>query len=671
MNHATYRSALNGLGILKDQRPQVYNNFMANSFSLDFGPVNLQKGLEVVRKYGFTDILVTEDYRLIFTGPAEAIYRFSPRAAIEQKLNPFMQLATEQQVLAFWKMVSDSIYPDPNIKFNSLQDVMNGPYAPNVIPHPGVPDTNFYSVANNRFYGVSKDAINIPLCRVNGGEQYSKADGPIIIRSPAGEMVSVMHSVRYRDLYPIEKCGGLAWSSFAVNQGIHDWPSDITFYLDANILKNNLPYGMTFKSWRRQKGVQIAAWDNWTLRPGAYFEFEKLYENGIRKGGNGDGFLAAEYLAVGLDTTKFENRYFYGLSSSKGVVHPIHNWSDMDNALRNLNAAKTTKQFIPSRFKGAKYETMGVKSYVELKVIDLIPLSDIPLAVIQVHPFLTGVDLPEQTMSQAVNAKNRLEKAGFKGKILFVDYPSMKDKKDIIDNLVNDYAQTDKKISYVAPQPSSGIIKEDKVKTGSVIKTPLRPVTLPNGLIMANIEVTEQLYQSIITKNQANFRNPNNPMTEVSWFDAVEFCILFTREINKKWGTNFKEAYTFKGEEIIWDKTADGWRLPTDEEWVYAAKGGMTGFVPFGEDVDDYAWHAGNSVGMAHPVAQKKPNAYGLYDMLGNVYEWCWAADGPNRVFRGSSWDLGASDARAGDRYSYTPDYRGDGLGFRVCRTTT
>jgi hypothetical protein len=340
----------------------------------------------------------------------------------------------------------------------------------------------------------------------------------------------------------------------------------------------------------------------------------------------------------------------------------------MDNALRNLSAAKTTKQFIPSRFKNAKYETMGVRSYVELKVIDLIPLSDIPLAVIQVHPFLTSVDLPEQTMSQAVNAKNRLEKAGFKGKILFVDYPSMKDKKDIIDNLVDDYAQTDKKISYVAPQPSSGIIKENKVKTVSVIKTPLRPVTLPNGLIMANIEVTEQLYQSIITKNQANFRNPNNPMTEVSWFDAVEFCVLFTREINKKWGTNFKEAYKFEGEKIIWDKTADGWRLPTDEEWVYAAKGGMTGFVPFGEDVDDYAWHAGNSVGMAHPVAQKKPNAYGLYDMLGNVYEWCWTADGSYRVIRGGSWSNGASRVRAGGRNSSTPDYRSGGLGFRVCR---
>ena len=155
-------------------------------------------------------------------------------------------------------------------------------------------------------------------------------------------------------------------------------------------------------------------------------------------------------------------------------------------------------------------------------------------------------------------------------------------------------------------------------------------------------------------------------MENVSWNDAQDF-------INK---LNKKEA-------------GNKYRLPTEAEWEYAARAGSTGDYCFGDDSDqlgDYAWYGSNSGGSTHPVGTKKPNALGLYDMHGNVYEWCfdwyrdnyyrysprWDPQGPSagsyRVLRGGGWDNYPNNLRSASRSSGNPTIRLGSYGFRVAR---
>ncbi|MFI6321795.1 formylglycine-generating enzyme family protein [Nonomuraea sp. NPDC050556] len=152
------------------------------------------------------------------------------------------------------------------------------------------------------------------------------------------------------------------------------------------------------------------------------------------------------------------------------------------------------------------------------------------------------------------------------------------------------------------------------------------------------------------------------PVTEVSWLDAVEYCNRLSRD------EGLRECYG-DGE---WDRAADGYRLPTEAEWEHACRAGSTG-VRYGE-LDEIAWHRGNSGGVVHPAGSKMPNDWGLYDMIGNVWEWCWDqydpdVYGPYRVFRGG----GAHDLpralRASCRRKSHPTLRIDDLGFRVARS--
>lgn len=145
-----------------------------------------------------------------------------------------------------------------------------------------------------------------------------------------------------------------------------------------------------------------------------------------------------------------------------------------------------------------------------------------------------------------------------------------------------------------------------------------------------------------------------SPLTSISWFDAVNFSNWLSRV------DGLREAYSVEGGEVSWDRSADGWRLPTEAEWEYAARGGAKGggFLYAGSDkLGEVAWYDENSGFATHPMATKKPNELGLYDMTGNVYEWCWdwyapyaaaEADAPAgppaglfRCCRGGSWYTG------------------------------
>ena len=169
-------------------------------------------------------------------------------------------------------------------------------------------------------------------------------------------------------------------------------------------------------------------------------------------------------------------------------------------------------------------------------------------------------------------------------------------------------------------------------------------------------------------------------MENVSWLDAVKFCNKLSEREKR---TPF---YRIDGTEVT-IVGGNGYRLPTEAEWEYACRAKSTTLYPFGDDagkLGEYAWYASNSESKTHPVGQKLPNAWGLYDMLGNVWEWCadWydekyyasspPADPPgapgasHRVIRGGSWYGDPGYCRPAYRGRYTPGYRYDDLGFRV-----
>ncbi|MDP2898187.1 MAG: formylglycine-generating enzyme family protein, partial [bacterium] len=218
-------------------------------------------------------------------------------------------------------------------------------------------------------------------------------------------------------------------------------------------------------------------------------------------------------------------------------------------------------------------------------------------------------------------------------------------------------------------QPGSFMMGSDK---GEDDEKPVHKVTLTKGFDMGVYEVTQEEWEKVMGSNPSDFKGPKNPVDTVSWEDAQEFI----RKLSEK------EKVTY--------------RLPTEAEWEYACRAGTTTRFYWGDDADDreigdYAWYYGNLVRTkigTKPAGQKKPNAWGLYDMSGNVYEWCqdWYADkyplerqidptgpksGSDRVARGGCWDGSASYCRSADRGRLSPSDRGSRVGFRLVRTMT
>lgn len=185
-------------------------------------------------------------------------------------------------------------------------------------------------------------------------------------------------------------------------------------------------------------------------------------------------------------------------------------------------------------------------------------------------------------------------------------------------------------------------------------------VTL-SSYYMGQTEVTQDLWTAVMGSNPSNFKGTNLPVEQVTWID----CQTFITKLNSVTGKRF--------------------RLPTEAEWEYAARGGnkSRGYKYSGSnDVGSVAWYVVNSREKTHPVATKSPNELGIYDMSGNVYEWCqdWygsysssaqtnpegAASGSYRVFRGGSWGRYAEFCRSSHRNSHAPSYRSIFLGLRL-----
>jgi formylglycine-generating enzyme required for sulfatase activity len=172
-----------------------------------------------------------------------------------------------------------------------------------------------------------------------------------------------------------------------------------------------------------------------------------------------------------------------------------------------------------------------------------------------------------------------------------------------------------------------------------------------DGFLMDQNEITQEVYQKVMGANPSRRKNPKNPVEQVTWSAAVKFCNA--RSIQEGLVPCY-DMNTWKC-----DFAASGYRLPTEAEWEYACRAGGPGRYFFGEGADElksFAWFEANSEAKPHPVGQRRPNGWGLYDMAGNVWEWCndyygvkyykespaenprGPAEGEKRVLRGGAW---------------------------------
>jgi formylglycine-generating enzyme required for sulfatase activity len=226
---------------------------------------------------------------------------------------------------------------------------------------------------------------------------------------------------------------------------------------------------------------------------------------------------------------------------------------------------------------------------------------------------------------------------------------------------------------------------------------PIHQVTLSKAFYMSDHEVTQKEWVEMMGNNPSLFKGDDLPVERVSWYDAIEYCNkrsvkegltpAYTIDKTRKDGDNKSTSDDVKWV-VTWNKSANGYRLPTEAEWEFAARGGVQSKgweFAGGADVGAVAWYTDNSGGKTHPVKTKKANEAGLYDMSGNVWEWCWdwregyasdsqtdptgASSGPVRVYRGGSWVNDAANARSAYRNYYTPSHRNYALGFRLVRS--
>jgi formylglycine-generating enzyme required for sulfatase activity len=196
-------------------------------------------------------------------------------------------------------------------------------------------------------------------------------------------------------------------------------------------------------------------------------------------------------------------------------------------------------------------------------------------------------------------------------------------------------------------------------------EAPQTQVTLTQPFWLGRTAVTQRQYEAVTGNNPSHFKGPELPVEQVGWDDAMAFCAQLTEREGAAGRLPAGYIYT----------------LPTEAQREYACRAGTTG--PFAGELDAMAWNNANSGGTTHPVGTKQPNAWGLFDMEGNVWEWCrdWYGDhlpggevtnptgppsGSGRVFRGGGWRDVPAGCRSAFRYDFAPVVCGSLLGFRV-----
>ncbi|MHB9296312.1 putative Serine/threonine-protein kinase Pkn1 [Pillotina sp. SPG140] len=202
-------------------------------------------------------------------------------------------------------------------------------------------------------------------------------------------------------------------------------------------------------------------------------------------------------------------------------------------------------------------------------------------------------------------------------------------------------------------------------------------VTISKDFYIGKYPVTQKEWIEVMGNNPSKFRGYNLPVEHVPWSAAISYC----NKRSQREGLSL--SYTVKKDKsVIWNKNADGYRLPTEAEWEYACRAGTTTAFSTGENITtDQANYSGERT---TPVGTFNPNPWGLYDIHGNVWEWCWdwygeydnapqidptgTSTGCDRVSRGGSWSYNAGYLRSACRGRVTSSYRFIPLGFRLVR---
>ena len=242
-----------------------------------------------------------------------------------------------------------------------------------------------------------------------------------------------------------------------------------------------------------------------------------------------------------------------------------------------------------------------------------------------------------------------------------------------------------------APAPTNApamvLIAGGKFSMGdpTEVDAPPHEVVVRSFLMDRNL-VTQEQFQKITGANPSRWKGDKNPVEQLRWADALAYCNLRSER------EGLTPCYNLKSEQCNFEAT--GYRLPTEAEWEYACRAGTTTAYFFGDTpakISTYAWHDKNADGHPHPVGQKQPNPWGLYDMTGNVWEWCndnYQVDyytisprenphgpptGTNKVLRGGAWRFSADNCRSGYRYNESPGaadvcFGYDIYGFRCVR---
>ena len=230
-------------------------------------------------------------------------------------------------------------------------------------------------------------------------------------------------------------------------------------------------------------------------------------------------------------------------------------------------------------------------------------------------------------------------------------------------------------------------------------ESPVHEVTLTDFYI-GKYEVTQAQWATIVPEYAPDYsygQGDTHPVYPISWYDAVTFCNRLSQQEGytpvyyaDAGFTQIYDALNDGSGTVYQDPTANGYRLPTEAEWEYAARGGAQseGYQYSGSnDIDEVAWYDGNDNSQSEPAGTKAPNELGIYDMSGNVWEWCWdwwdsgyyddspacaplgPTGGSGRVLRGGLWGNTASFSRVANRFNYPPGNRAYTFGFRLSRT--